>query len=132
MRAYMVGIRGDDEHLYDAEVFATTAGRAKYERFLTLREVCFIVGDEDISFKHLTCRSLGDRPTPQERLQREADAWSRRFPIGTVMHYWSGLKEGDPTGTGRVYHSATVVCGSVVAWIEGARSCHSVSHVEAV
>ena len=67
------------------------------------------------------------------KLQREADAWNKKHPVGTVVRYWRGMREGEPSGAGRVRHAATVLSGhTVVAWIEGCVGCVCVSHVEAV
>jgi hypothetical protein len=66
------------------------------------------------------------------KAQREADAFNAKCPVGTPVRYWSGLKEGEPTGTGEIEHPATVMCDHAVAWIQGARSCHSITHVEAL
>lgn len=128
MRAYDVGVKGWEGSA--ATVFAETAGKAKYRRLLDIRDPY-----PDVSFKHLTCRALGDIPVPPTRTelaQREADAFNATHPIGTLCRYWSGEHLGHPTGVGLIYHLATVVSEHAVAWIKGAGSCHSLSHVEAV
>lgn len=51
MRAYEVGVIGKE---WRTVVHAMTAGKAKYLYLLDIRD-CY----EGISFKHLTCRSLG-------------------------------------------------------------------------
>lgn len=67
------------------------------------------------------------------KLQREADAWNAANPVGTVVRYWRGVREGAPSGTGPTYHKATILSGhTVVAWITGCSGCITVSHVEAV
>lgn len=127
MRAYEIGIKGWEGS--ESTVFAETAGKAKYRRLLDIRDPY-----PDVSFKNLTCRSLGDIPVPptaKELAQREADAFNVTHSIGTMCRYWSGLREGEPTGIAPIYHLATVVCESAVAWLEGVSSCHSLSHVEA-
>ncbi len=141
MKAFSVGVKDDfyPYVLHEATVFAETSGKAKAERLRTLLDVGYMVqrGDDlyarDIAFTDLTCKSLGDipvPPTPAELAQREAEAFNRRYPVGTRMHYWSLEKEGDPTGTGKIWHHATVVCDHAVIWIEGARGCHAITHVE--
>lgn len=128
MRAYEVGIKDADWSV--GTVFAPTAGKAKYKRLLDLKDAGW-----EPEFKDLTCRSLGDIPVPPtltEVAQREADAFNARHPIGTMLRYWSWVKEGDPTGTAAIRHHATVVCEGAVIWMQGVSSCHSLSHVEAV
>lgn len=66
---------------------------------------------------------------------REAQAVADRFnaaaPVGTYVRYWRGVRQGPPSGFGRVYHPATVLGGhSAVAWISGCSGCVGLSHVE--
>lgn len=125
MKAFEVGVRGKD---WTRPVQAESAGKAKYEYLRDIRESW-----PDVSFKHLTCHAIKSMPpTRTELAQREADAFNLAHPVGTVVRYWSGLKEGEPTGVGPINHLATVVCEHAVAWIEGARACHSLTHVERV
>lgn len=126
-RAFEVGIRGSEEH--SSVVYAESSGKAKSKRLRVFRDSLW----PDMLFTDLTCRSIGIReipPTPRELAQREADAFNEAHPIGTVLRYWSGLKEGEPTGTAPIYHEATVVCDHAVIWMSGVSSCHSLSHVE--
>lgn len=66
------------------------------------------------------------------KAEKEAADFNAKYPIGTMVNYWRGLKEGDPTGIGEIYHEATVVCYHAVAWIKGCSGCVSLSHVEPV
>lgn len=52
-----------------------------------------------------------------------------RYLLG-VRDAWPDTTFAD-LGIGPVYHPATVVGDGSVAWIRGAGSCHSLSHVEA-
>jgi hypothetical protein len=125
LRSYEIGIKGSE---HTTIVDAETAGKAKYSFLLDVGDCC-----PDISFANLTCRSMGRLlPTKAQLAQREADAFNGRFPVGTAFRYWRGLREGDPSGVGELYHPATVVSDHPVAWIKGAGSCVSLSHVEAV
>ena len=127
MKAYEVGIRSDGG-AYDATIFAPTAGKAKYQRFLALRDAGW-----NGSFQHLHCRALGDIPVPPTRAQLaqgECDSFNAQFPIGTMLRYWSGVKEGQPTGSAPISHPASVMCDHAVIWLKGVSSCHSISHVE--
>lgn len=63
IRAFEVGLVGDCEHKYDKVIYATSAGKAKYERLLDLWEEWGRDGSwngRPISFAVLTCRQLGD------------------------------------------------------------------------
>lgn len=66
------------------------------------------------------------------RLQREADEWNARHPVGTRVRYWRGLREGTPSGEGAVRYPAQILCDHVSAWIEGCVGCVSITHIEAV
>lgn len=124
LHTYEVSVKGTD---WTRLIDAATPGKAKYAYLREIREAW-----QDTRFTALTCRRLrGPKPPTRTQIaQREADAFNAVHPIGTLVNYWSGLKEGPPTGTGEIYHPATVLCEHAVAWIKGARSCHSVTHVE--
>jgi len=84
-------------------------------------------------FKGVTVRRvdpyLGPRePTPQEL----ADVWNAAHPVGTVVRYWRGLHEGEPSGVGPTRHPAQVMSGHVSVWIAGCVGSISLSHVEVV
>lgn len=66
----------------------------------------------------------------EKKAQRTCDEWNAANPIGTAVRYWRGMREGDPTGTGKIYNEATVMGGSPVAWISGCRGCVALTHVE--
>lgn len=72
------------------------------------------------------------REITERKLNREAAARNEKNPVGTMVRYWRGLKQGEPSGTGAVRHEATVVSDHVSAWIEGCVGSVSISHVEAV
>jgi hypothetical protein len=71
-------------------------------------------------------------PTRAELSQAEADAFNAANPVGTMLRYWSGLKEGVPSGLAPISHPATVMCDHAVIWMRGVSSCHSLTHVEVV
>jgi hypothetical protein len=123
MKAFEVNVKGRE---WATVIRAETAGKAKYEYLLDVWDSW-----PDVGFKDLTCYTLKTiPPTNQEIAEREAAAFNERHPLGTLVNYWSMLKEGEPTGTGRIKHVSTVMCDHAVAWIEGARSCHAITHVE--
>lgn len=129
-RAYLISPINPPED-WDASktIYAATAGKAKYEYLLDMWDA----GWERIGFQHLRCQSLGgrQRPLTQKQIsQHECDAFNARVPLGTMLHYWSFVKEGAPTGTGLMWHGATVsAAGYPVAWIKG-KSSHALTHVE--
>jgi len=61
-----------------------------------------------------------------------ADRWNAKHPVGTIVRYWRGLCEGEPSGQGPTRHVATVVGGDAVAWVEGCVGCVALTHVEVV
>jgi hypothetical protein len=70
---------------------------------------------------------LGPRePTPQEA----ADIWNAAHPVGTVVRYWRGLRQGEPTATAPTRHPAQVMSDHVSVWIVGCVGSISLSHVE--
>lgn len=124
--------QGYDDTIWQQTIRATTRGKAKLHYWRGIREAW-----PDIPFTRIRCRSLGKAgapliPTPEELAQAEAEAFNRAHPVGTLMRYWSGLKEGEPTGTAAIWHPATVVSQHAVCWLQGVSSCHSLSHVEAI
>ena len=124
MRSYEIGVKGSP---LVSVVHAETAGKAKYRYLLDVGD-CY----PDISFRDLTCRSLGDIPTRLEMAEREARAFNKRFPVGTHFRFWRGEREGEPSGVGELYHPSTVVSEHPVAWIKGTTGCIALSHVEAI
>jgi len=55
--------------------------------------------------------------------------WNERFPVGTKVRYWTGVREG--SGTVSVTRSeAQLLCNTAVIWIEGVSGCVALSHVE--
>lgn len=66
------------------------------------------------------------------KLQREADAWNTKHPVGTLVRYWTGLHEGKPSGIGPVRWAAQPMGDHVSVWVEGCVGSVCVSHVEAV
>lgn len=74
----------------------------------------------------MTIQTRPTRPTAQQL----ADAWNAAHPVGTLVRYWRGLREGKPSGVGKVRWEAQDVCGTASVWIEGCSGCVALSHVE--
>lgn len=54
-------------------------------------------------------------------------------PVGTVVRYWKGAREGDPSGTGPTRTQAYMGdSGHAVVFIEGCSGYLCLSHVEVV
>lgn len=125
IRCYEVNVRGREwSHFIEAE----TAGKAKYEYLLDVRDAW-----PDTTFADLECHVASRRPpTRKELAQQEADAFNAAHPVGTMLRFWSGVKEGAPTGLAAISHPAQVMSDHASVWMSGVRSCHSLSHVEAV
>ncbi len=129
--AFEIGIRGFFGDSWDGKLVieAITRGKAKSE---------FIrrVGDSwDVPFTALSSRKLTAYvrpPTPEEIARRDCEEFNSHHPIGTLVRYWTFTREGEPSGVGRIKHEATVVSQHASAWIEGARSSISITHVERV
>lgn len=63
----------------------------------------------------------------------EVEIFNLKHPIGTLVRYWRGIREGDPSGEGPTIHPADLLGGHTgVIWIEGCRGCIALSHVEAI
>ena len=65
-----------------------------------------------------------------QRAQREADAWNAAHPVGTIVRFWTGLREGAPTGEGPTRAAAAVLSGHASVWIDGCCGGVNLSHVE--
>ena len=128
LKAYDCSVRGYDGQA--TPINAESAGKAKS---LYLREH---LDDCGIPYTQITCRYVGEAraplPTRTELAQRECDAFNARYPVGTMLRYWSWTHEGEPTGTAPISHPATVTCEHAVIWLKGVSSCHSITHVEEV
>lgn len=71
--------------------------------------------------------------TSQAKAEAEAAAFNAAHPIGTLVRYWRGKREGAPAGEGKTYWRATVLdSGHAAAWIEGCSGCVHLSHVQVV
>lgn len=62
----------------------------------------------------------------------EVSEWNERYPLGTPVTYWTGLR----VGNGRYAITRTpaqVLSGhTAVVWVTGESSCIALTHVDAV
>jgi hypothetical protein len=60
----------------------------------------------------------------------EVEAFNAAWPVGTVVDYWRGAYEGEPSDRGATRTPAQVLSGhTAVVWIEGCSGCIALSHV---
>lgn len=65
--------------------------------------------------------------------QKKCDEFNDRYPVGTLVRYWRGVKEDAPSGEGPTRYPATVLSGhTAVIWVYGCRGCVALSHIEVV
>jgi len=61
------------------------------------------------------------------------DTWNATHPVGTVVRYWRGIRETEPSGTGATRSKAWMLSGHTpVVLIEGCSGAVALTHVEAV
>lgn len=75
---------------------------------------------------------MGSRAQREAEAVREVEAFNRDFPVGTLVRYWRGVREGAPTGTGRTRSAAWLLCGHGSVQIEGTSGSIGLQHVEPV
>ncbi|WP_205326926.1 hypothetical protein [Glycomyces sp. YM15] len=57
-------------------------------------------------------------------------AWNERYPIGTPVHYWRGVRHGKPR-TGATRTAAQALGGHTpVVWIAGTSGAIGLTHVQ--
>lgn len=65
------------------------------------------------------------------RAQRDADRFNKKYPVGTEVRYWTGLREGEGK-VSKTRARAAVMSDHASVWIEGVAGSVSLSHVEPV
>ncbi len=58
--------------------------------------------------------------------------WNEQHKVGTEVDYWKGTMDGPPSGRGRTYAAASLMCGAPVLWIQGCSGCIAISHTKIV
>ena len=67
------------------------------------------------------------------RLQTQVTKRDAEHPVGTLVRYWRGVREGEPSGVGKVRWPAELLGGHTpVVWIEDCTGCVALTHVEPV
>ena len=63
----------------------------------------------------------------------DLEAWNAAHPVGTLVAYWPGIREGEPR-QGKLRSPATRLWakGHPVVWIEGHAGCVALSHVDVI
>lgn len=78
-------------------------------------------------------RDLEERRLSLDAVLAEVDAWNLANPVGTLVDYWRGVREGEPSGRGRTHWNATILGDhTAVAWIDGCSGCVALSHIRVV
>jgi hypothetical protein len=54
------------------------------------------------------------------------------FEVGDLVDYWTGAREGTPSGRGRIKSVSLLGGHTPVAWIDGARGCVALTHLRNV
>lgn len=62
----------------------------------------------------------------------DLDAWNRANPVGTLVRYWKGIRQGEPSGTGATTCEAYDAYGTSVVFIEGCSGFVALTHVETI
>ena len=93
------------------------------------------VGNVDDRFRTSRyCNRCVEPVSPEDkrdRLDREIAAWNERHPIGTLVRFWTGAREGEGR-TGNTRSEAEAPSGYGVVWVTGEPSCIALSHVEVI
>lgn len=69
-----------------------------------------------------------------KRGERIVEEWNEKYPVGTIVRYWRGSREGFPNWIGRTSSSASLYSdsGLPVIHVEGSYHPLQLSHVEVV
>ena len=66
-------------------------------------------------------------------LDQQCSYFNRVHEVGTLVRYWNGAKEGEPSGIEKTRTEARVLGDhTVVVWLEGVAGCVSLSHIEPI
>lgn len=67
-----------------------------------------------------------------EKSDQDAQDFDAKYPIGTRVRYWKGVRSGDPEGESVTRSNAGVIGQSACVLIEGVRGAVALTHVEVV
>ena len=112
-------------------IVAATAGKAKS----IMASKCDWGCSSSEIYLNLRARKLGRvvPPTPTlAELEAQLHAFQKIAPPGTLVRYWKGVREGEPTGYGKLRLADILSGHTAVAWIEGCSGCVALTHVEVV
>lgn len=71
--------------------------------------------------------------TKLQKAEAAAAAFNAKHPVGTMVRYWRGFKEGEPSGAGKTRSEAWAMPSeTAVVLIEGTSGGIALSHVEVV
>lgn len=75
---------------------------------------------------------------PEEKRTRgpSADAramdFNERYPVGQLVNYWRGVREGPGKRSVTVTPASVLGGGTAVVWVKGEIGCIALSHIEPV
>ena len=60
-----------------------------------------------------------------------AEQWNERHPVGMIVKWWTGVREGEPSGESATRTPAQMLGGHTpVVWVVGHPACIALTHVE--
>ena len=78
-----------------------------------------------------TCDGRGDFCPPCAPVETE-DEWNRRYPVGTPVRYWTGVRTGPGRESTTRSPAWTLGSGTVVASVEGYTGGIALTHMEPI
>jgi len=121
LRDYECRLRGEERGSVRS---ALSSGKARYQYFLDAQDFC-----PDLKITDIVVRSLGPHQEPQ--WVRDAQAFNAVNPIGTLVMYWTGLREGIGC-ISRTRTTAQVISDHASVWMENQVGSVCLSHVEVI
>jgi hypothetical protein len=75
---------------------------------------------------------MARRRQVDERAQQAVEQFNARYPVGSAVHYWRGVRAGE--GVLSTTRSPAALLGghTAVVWVEGYTACLALTHVEPV
>ncbi len=62
----------------------------------------------------------------------DCDAFNAKYPVGTRVKYWSGVRGGKPDGETTTRSTASLVSACACVWLEGVRGGIALTHIEVI
>ncbi|WP_045740916.1 hypothetical protein [Actinoplanes rectilineatus] len=65
-------------------------------------------------------------------LNREVDTFNARYPVGTPVRFWPGLRTDGPRFSTTRTEAQILSDHTAVVWVDGYAACIALTHVEAI